>query len=312
MAALGCDSRKELVALFVGRNPRSVCTLEALNKWMQGRAKPRASSFYSDWSAMLGLRHKADWLARAPLGAFIAEAAALTGTDAAKLARASQPEQTGAATVTAAVSYGLPEGLSSLAGVFACYNHSLVPENRGLICRGLLLLEPASGGGLRAGYREMAAGRSLALAGTAMIASWTLNIILTDPAAGVTQTMVFHLPGPTVGVLSGLTTSSVMLRSEALFAAATILAVRLPDGSGPVSETRYFEPAPGIIAQELAADGAVPSDPEDFDRRANAFLAQVPLSVSGAAQLSFHDDFRETAARIDRARSEAFDVWKGS
>ena len=47
-AALGYTSRKELCARFRAVNPATQCDLDRLNKWVQGRALPRAASVYAD------------------------------------------------------------------------------------------------------------------------------------------------------------------------------------------------------------------------------------------------------------------------
>ena len=54
--ALGCSSRKGLVARFRLNNAATTLELESLHKWMQGRASPRGTAFYSEWARILGSR----------------------------------------------------------------------------------------------------------------------------------------------------------------------------------------------------------------------------------------------------------------
>ena len=53
-ATLGCSSRKEFCARFRSVNPATQCDIDRLNKWVQGRPLPRASSVYADFAAVIG------------------------------------------------------------------------------------------------------------------------------------------------------------------------------------------------------------------------------------------------------------------
>ena len=85
-AALGCNSRKEFCARFRGVNPATQCDIDRLNKWVQGRSLPRASSVYADFAAVIGSSNSGRWVADCSLQEFAAEVMARTGVDAATLA----------------------------------------------------------------------------------------------------------------------------------------------------------------------------------------------------------------------------------
>ena len=60
---LGCTTRKELAAAFRGVNPETTFDVERADKWLSGKALPRAADVYRDWSKLLALDRPHEWLA---------------------------------------------------------------------------------------------------------------------------------------------------------------------------------------------------------------------------------------------------------
>src|ERR1700722_12640669 len=84
-AALGCTSRKEICARFRAVNPATQCDIDRLNKWVQGRSLPRASSVYEDLAKVIGAAKTGHWVAECSLEDFATELAVLVGADASTL-----------------------------------------------------------------------------------------------------------------------------------------------------------------------------------------------------------------------------------
>ena len=140
-AALGCNSRKELCARFRSVNPATQCDLDRLNKWVQGRSLPRASSVYADFAAVIGTAKPGRWVADCSLEEFAAELAARTGVDAATLAMPDSLSRRGNPRAA-----GLFGGIATLTGAFAAYSPAWSPHFRGRLLRGALRLAPGRAG----------------------------------------------------------------------------------------------------------------------------------------------------------------------
>lgn len=313
-AALGCHSRKDLAARFRASNPRTVCEVESLHKWMQGRSTPRSMSLYNDWAAVLGIKRSGDWLAQSAMAAFIEEVAAATGASGDNLSRAAAtsrqrreiPSSEAVPDKTASTHHGL-------AGTFACYVRSMVPSLQGVACRGTLVLDDQIAGTIRAEYREQLDAGAMSMTGTAMLGPWLLNVVLTDGASGIAMMLIFNLPPQRTDVLCGLMTSAVILAGEALPSATAILAVRVPGSAARMAGTiRYFAPAPGAITADLASAGAVPANAEAFDHRAIELLGPPPMQISQSVQAAMMDDFAPRSGNSHLPASQAVILWSAS
>ncbi|QJP15542.1 hypothetical protein G3545_18910 [Starkeya sp. ORNL1] len=61
--ALGCSTNKELVSRFAAVNRATAFTSQNAYKWLSGKAMPRMSSVYEDWSQILGGKLAAPFIA---------------------------------------------------------------------------------------------------------------------------------------------------------------------------------------------------------------------------------------------------------
>ena len=113
-ATLGCSSRKEFCARFRRVNPATQCDIDRLNKWVQGRSLPRASSVYADFAGVIGSPQSGRWVADCSLEEFAAELTARTGVDAATLATPDSLSPRGNPRAT-----GLFGGVAMLTGTYA-------------------------------------------------------------------------------------------------------------------------------------------------------------------------------------------------
>ena len=288
MAALGCHTRKELVARFRVRNSRTACDIDPLHKWMQGRATPRLAGFYDEWAAVIGISKPGAWLATCTLDAFLTETSVSLGFDDSTLRRSAAPKPSRAG--AAAPNHGLLGGLASLCGTYMCWSRASSPHYQDQLIRGVLRLEPGRDETLRASYSEYLPYGLMVLEGKASIGGRTLNITMTDRQSGLEMHIVTHVPGPPVTVLCGLSVSAAALASEALPSAEPILAVRAPGGADTDLPGGYMQAGRSEIAADLAAIGITLPAAHAVATRAISFLAPQPLQISQAVQSGFAGD----------------------
>ncbi len=288
MAALGCRTRKELVARFRARNPRTACDIDPLHKWMQGRATPRLAGFYDEWAALIGLTKPGAWLATCTLDAFLAETSASSGFDDSTLRRSAAPRP-GRAGASAAT-HGLLGGLASLGGTYLCWSRASSPHHPDRVIRGTLELEAGRDDTLRAIYSEHLPSGVLVVEGRAAISGRTLNMEMVDPDSGLKLVIVAHVPGPPVSVLCGLCLSTAALASEALPSATALLAVRAPGGGSTNVPKGYMRLSASAISADLAAIGIKMPSSDAVAARAVSFLSTPALQVPRAVQSDFAFD----------------------
>jgi hypothetical protein len=282
MTALGCGSRKGLIARFRANNPQTSLELDSLHKWMQGRASPRSTAFYTEWAAVLGIARGADWIATATLEAFVAEVASATGIEESRLFRGNAPAARKAA--DEAPGLGLVGGVGSLVGTFACYSHAFSPRREGYLVRGLMRVELSGRTALLAHYSETLSVGPVAMSGPVSVDGRTMSISLLESSSGVPIFVVLHMPGSPPNLLSGLLTCSTLMANESLPSCSRFLAIRVPLRAGLESGNRYFRALPGAIAEDLQAAGGVLNDSAGFDRCARAYLGAEPYRAHLAAQ----------------------------
>ena len=288
MAAIGCRTRKELVARFRTRNPRSMCDIDPLHKWMQGRATPRHGAFYEEWRQLIGLERPSEWLVTCTLDAFLLDLSASSGIDEGRLRRSAAAAQTRPG--VGAPTHGLLGGLASLGGSYRCYSRSFSPHFADHLIRGVLELEPGRSDLLGATYREKLPLGTLLMKGHAAISGRLLNIEVVDPDSGVKMVVISHVPGPPVTVLCGVLVAAAAISSEPLPSATLLLAVRVPaEGLADAAEG-YVRLQPGAIAADLAAAGLTSDECAAVDARALDFLSPRALLVPQALQTGFADD----------------------
>jgi hypothetical protein len=288
MAALGCHTRKELVARFRTSNPRSACDIEPLHKWMQGRATPRLAGFYDEWAALIGLARPGAWIATCTLETFLAETTACSGFDDSTLRRSAAPKP--ARLGPAAQTHGLLGGLASLCGTYLCWSRATSPHYPNHIIRGLLQLAPDRDASLRANYSEHLPSGEIVMEGRAAISGRTLNIEMGHPDSGLTMVIVAHVPGPPVSVLCGLSVGASALASEALPSAEAILAVRATMAGSANVPNGYMRICQSALSADLAAIGIMGPASDAVAARAVSFLSPPPLQVPRAVQSGFASD----------------------
>jgi hypothetical protein len=294
-AALGYTSRKELCVRFRAVNPATQCDLDRLNKWVQGRALPRAASVYADFAGVIGTAKPPSWVADCALEEFAAELAALTGADAATLASPDSLSPRASPRVA-----GLLGGIETLAGAFAAYSPAWSPHFHGQLVRGAWRLAAGRSGGLIAAYTEHLVGRELRLTGTAQISGRSIHVTVSDADGDMPPFISVAMPGPPASVLCGVMSGVAFLSHESLPSACRIVFVRVPETARLDATNRYFDPVPGAIAADLADLGMNLPEADRFDTVTRAFLGAWPNQVASQDQAAF-------ASMLDRAHLHADD-----
>mgnify|MGYP006995602862 CR=1 FL=1 len=281
-AALGCNSRKELCARFRSANPTTQCDLDRLNKWVQGRSLPRASSVYADLAAVIGTAKSGQWIADCSLQQFTAELIARTGVDPATLVipdRLSPRPNPRAA--------GLLGGIATLAGAFAAYSPAWSPLFHGRLVRGALRLAAGRGGILMATYTESFLGRNVHMTTEVWIGGRTMHFLVRDPDGDMPAFISLQLPGPPASVLCGVMSGVAFISHEPLPSASRIVFVRVPDTPALDTSNRFFDPAPGTITTDLADLGVNVVEAGRLDAFTRSFVGTGPEQVTTQDQATF-------------------------
>ena len=281
-AALGCTSRKELCARFRVVNPTTQCDLDRLNKWVQGRALPRASSVYADFASVIGTTKPRSWVADCSLEEFAAELAVLTGVDAATLANPNGLSPRIRSRVA-----GLFGGIETLAGAFAAYSPAWSPHFRGYLVRGALRLTAARTGGLIATYTESLVGRELRLSGEVRINGRSMHTTVSDEDGDMPLSISVPMPGPPASVLCGVMSGMAFVSHDALPSACRIVFIRVPETARLEATNCYLEPRPGAIATDLRGFEVNLAHADRLDTFTREFLGAWPIQATSQDQATF-------------------------
>ena len=135
-AALGCGTRKELAAAFRGVNAATAFEVERADKWLQGKASPRAAQVYRDWAQLLDLDRPLAWLAACSAEELLELLAARSGLRREMLAeRAERFARRAPSQPSRPASHPL-----YLDGSYVCYSHAWSPYFAGRRLRGALTI----------------------------------------------------------------------------------------------------------------------------------------------------------------------------
>lgn len=243
-AVLGCTRHKELCSRFQQINPATQCTLDRMQKWMQGRSLPRSSIIYEDWARLLGSQHSGSWLASCAVGEFASELAALFGVERATLLAGDQAHGG-----TRARSFDY------LAGTYLCYSPAWSPYQAGNIIRGRLTVGAGHGTGLAVRYAEVLMGQEISFVGDATVPGRSIGMLLREVHGSSHIAISAYVPGPPAGALCGVMSGITIFGSEPRPAAGRVLAIRLPAALGERMPVGYMEAQAGSYAADLLGIG---------------------------------------------------------
>lgn len=293
-AFLGCATRKDLCARFRAVNPATDADLERVHKWLQGRAMPRSSRIYEDWTKLVGTSQPPHWLATCTTRQLLDELATLHGADPDRLLA-----------LAGAAGGPLPEaadrrpGGHYLCGAYACYSHAWSPYYAGRLIRGgLAIEEPAPGEPLLATYVEALPVGALRLSGPLTPGGRWLTVLLTGPVGAVPLFVSACMPGPPASVLLGILTGVTVMGPDPRPSATRIAMVRVPARPERLEASGgYLPPDEGSIAGDLAGLGLRLPGPAAVDRLMRDFLRPDPGVAFDQVR---HEEVARLTAELDR------------
>lgn len=254
-AALGCTTGKELCGRFATVNPGTAFTVENAYKWMRGKARPRLSSVYDDWAAVLGLGLSPQFLATASFEA-LAEALRphvfLSDETIAGIAD-------GAARVEAEAGSGSASWRSEhiLVGRYLAVSPAWASTRQGSLIAGPVDITARPGGALALSYREHLFGQTVEMSGRLAVDGRTAQCTLTCSSTGRMFYFALIVPAPPGSLVGGLFCGNALHDPDARPTACRIVFVRdrALGAEALEARARYIDADADALAAELEALG---------------------------------------------------------
>jgi hypothetical protein len=271
---LGCTSRKELAAAFRGVNPETSFDIERADKWLGGKALPRAADVYRDLSKLLALDHPLEWLTSCSADELLAVLVKQSGMASELLREGARnfPHNTRRQSAAPPVD----SGASFVEGAYACYSYSFSPYFPGWLIRSSMIIGPGHGVGSVA-YSHNMPPEPTRFTGNITFNGRGMQIALHQTVSGDMRIhMALFGPAPPATVLAGMLCGAAVVTPEPEPSAARIILIRLPAPS-PAFDALYtaFQPDQSI-ADDLALAGMQFSDRDEVDRRIKEYLPARP------------------------------------
>lgn len=255
---LGCVTHKELCVRFHAVNPQTLFQLGNSYKWMSGRATPRSSGVYTDWSNVLQVGRSGQFLADCSLDEFRQLLATRYDFALDEVADADE------------ASIGVSRLLQ---GFYAVYSPAWSRAARGAVIRGSLVFRASDDGQMLARYSERIPGSALNFKGRCSVVQRSLHLHLDDPVNGSTLFLCFHAPVPPGNVLLGLMAGSAFHDPQTRPTAVRALGVRQigPD-TAMRTPNRYLGSPADEILQDVEDLGYDTSRASDIGHSCTGFL----------------------------------------
>lgn len=273
-AVLGCTTRKELAAAFRGVNPETSFDVERADKWLSGKALPRAADVYRDWSRLLALDRPLEWMTSCAAEALLELLAARDGVTPELLLENARSfpntvrRQSG--------SRASKSGAGFVAGAYACYSYAFTPYYPGWLVRSSMVIGPGHGIGSVA-YGHYMPALTTRFVGDISFNGRGMQIALRQTVAGDMRIyMALFGPAPPATVLAGMLCGAAVVTPEPEPSAARIVLIRLPAPSPAFATLDAIFPPDQSIADDLALAGLHFSDRDEVDRRIKAYLPPRP------------------------------------
>lgn len=255
-AALGCTTGKELCVRFAAVNPATAFTVENAYKWMRGKARPRMSSVYDDWAAVLDIGLAPQFLAAASFEAF-AEALRphvfLSDETIAGIADGAARVEADAAT---------PGGASwrsehILVGRYLAISPAWASTRRGSLIAGPVDIAARPGGALALNYREHLFGQTVEMSGRLAVDGRTAQCTVNCSSTGRLFYFALIVPAPPGSLVGGLFCGNALHDPDARPTACRIVFIRdRALGSEALQDrARYIDADAAALAGELEALG---------------------------------------------------------
>ena len=223
---LGCTTRKDLAAAFRGLNPDTTFDVERADKWLSGKALPRAADVYRDWSRLLALDRPHEWMAACSADELLEVLATQAGVAPKLLLEGARDFPNGARRHLAP--RPIDSGAGFIEGAYACYSYSFSPYFPGWLIRSSMLIGPGHGPGSVA-YSHNMPPLPTRFSGEITFNGRGMQIALHQTAAGDMRIyMALFGPAPPATVLAGMLCGAAVVTPEPEPSAARIILIRLP------------------------------------------------------------------------------------
>ncbi|MFL5337403.1 MAG: hypothetical protein ACJ8H8_30570 [Geminicoccaceae bacterium] len=292
---LGCTTRKELAAAFRGVNPETTFDVERADKWLSGKALPRAADVYRDLNRLLALDRPLEWLSSCSADELFAVLAKRDGVALDRLVERARDFPNGARRQPAP--RAMDAGVGFVEGAYACYSYSFSPYFPGWLIRSSMIIGPGHGVGSVA-YSHNMPPLPTRFTGTITFNGRGMQIGLHQTVAGDMRIhMALFGPAPPATVLAGMLCGAAVVTPEPEPSAARIILIRLPAPS-PAFDALYtaFQPEESI-ADDLALAGLHFSHRDEVDRRIKDYLPARPRN--GIEQIAT-TEYRELVEYFNR------------
>jgi hypothetical protein len=255
-AALGCTTGKELCGRFAAVNPATAFTVENAYKWMRGKARPRLSSVYDDWAAVLDLGLSPQFLATASFEALAAalrphfflseETIAGIAAGAAK-GEAEAPAPGGATWRSEHI----------LVGRYLAVSPAWASNRRGSLIAGPVDITARPGGALALSYREHLFGQTVEMSGRLAVDGRTAQCTLTCSSTGRLFYFALIVPAPPGSLVGGVFCGNALHDPDARPTACRIVFLRdrALGAEALEARARYLDADAATLATELATLG---------------------------------------------------------
>lgn len=273
-AVLGCTTRKELAAAFRGVNPDTTFDVERADKWLSGKALPRAADVYRDLCKLLAPDRPLEWLTGCSTDELLAALVTREGVAADLLLDHARNFPHGPRRQP--MPRPVDSGASFVEGAYACYSYSFSPYFPGWLIRSSMIIGPGHGQGSVA-YSHNMPPEPTRFVGNITFNGRGMQIALHQTVAGDMRIhMALFGPAPPATVLAGMLCGAAVVTPEPEPSAARIILIRLPAPS-PAFDALYtaFQPEESI-ADDLALAGMRFSDRDELDRRIKDYLPARP------------------------------------
>jgi hypothetical protein len=273
--ALGCSTHKELAARFAQVNRSTAFTTQSAYKWLRGKATPRTSSIYQDWSRLLDGKLAPPFVAAASFEEFAqalcrhftvpdAAMAKLRGAPSLRVRtpvpdtwRDSEPARRIGAIGTELVRVGPGRRASLLAGVFLAVTPAWSRRQAGQLTLSAIRISEAPDGALAMEHCERVLGHMVASRGTLGGEGRTVHGALHCQHTGRVQFLSLHVPTFPAHVIVGLMCGTALYDADTRSVGSRILLLRslAPGWEALTPRTGTLEPDAAGLSRELAALG---------------------------------------------------------
>jgi len=255
--ALGCSTSKELCLRFAETNPNTAFTAQNAYKWLRGKAMPRISSVYDDWSQVLGGELPASFIAASSFEEFshrLQEHYALPAAALRRLHAETGSSTTLPSPIPAPRPFWRADQL--LTGGFLAVSKAWSQGERGNLIVGRANISIDAQGSFSIDYAETLFGLINVMSGRLLCDGRTAQSAMFCPLSQRQYFLALRAPAPPGNLISGILSGSALHDFAARPMAGRFALVRDHTGSDePLHRCGYIQADIASLDREIAALG---------------------------------------------------------